>query len=341
MSTEDNATAPPLPTAAPRQTAAVKEIMSKVISLQSITKYAGQNATFAIFCCHSIELRDVLLEPWFIEEVSLQATEYTKQRCAKHCCVKMSPQDDNRPFILSNLTFEQFSDFVTQRKACRGKGRGLSMSLGNASYKQSQSALKHLFRMSKYAMQTNFFDNLEQFTKGIRWHVADKKVLEGDVTMVGKKKMGFNVYKKMCEKFLQEEGEDYVFAHAFVTLEWNLMARSENVVNAHILHVHWDADCLVFRFVKSKGDQPGKNCNQEWHVYANPHTPSVCPILALGCYIFSNPGVFSMSTADVDAMNGVDVDVMNDGVVEGTAVGPGAGRPFQKERMVLVLTAFS
>jgi hypothetical protein len=48
-----------------------------------------------------------------------------------------------------------------------------------------------------------------------------------------------------------------------------------------------------------------------------------------------------MSTADVDAMNGVDVDVMNDGVVEGTAVGPGAGRPFQKERMVLVLTAFS
>jgi hypothetical protein len=127
--------------------------------------------------------------------------------------------------------------------------------------------------MSKYAMQTNFFDNLKQFTKGIRRHVADKKVLEGDVTMVGKKKMaGFNVYKKICEKFLQEGGEEYFFSHAFVTLEWNLMARSENVVNAHILHVHWDADCLVFRFVKSKGDQTGKNHDQEWHVYANPHT---------------------------------------------------------------------
>ena len=128
----------------------------------------------------------------------------------------MSPQDDNCPFILSNLTFEQFSNFVTQRKARRGKGQGLSMSLGNASYE--------LFRMSKYAMQTNFFDNLKQFTKGIRRHVADKKVLEGDVTMVGKKKMGFNVYKKICEKFLQEGGEEYIFSHAFVTLEWNLMA---------------------------------------------------------------------------------------------------------------------
>ena len=93
------------------------------------------------------------------------------------------------------------------------------MSHGNASYEQSQSALKHLFRMSKYAMQTNFFDNLKQFTKGIRRHVADKKVLEGDVTMVGKKKMGFNVYKKICEKFLQEGGEEYIFSHAFVTLE--------------------------------------------------------------------------------------------------------------------------
>jgi hypothetical protein len=163
--------------------------------------------------------------------------------------------------------------------------------------------------------------------------------------MVGKKKMGFNVYKKICEKFLQEGGEDYIFSHAFVTLVWNLMARSENVVNAHILHVHWDADCLVFRFVKSKGDQTGKNRDQEWHVYANPHTPSVCPVLALGCYIFANPGVFSMSTAEVDAMNGADVDSMNDGagvvvegtadgVVEGTADGPRAGRrPSQKGRL--------
>ena len=197
----------------------VKEVMAKVISMQSADKYAGQNATFAIFCYNSIELRDDLLEPWFIEEISLHATEFLKQQHAKNCCVKMSPQDDNCPFILSNLTFEQFSDFVTQRKARRGKGKGLSMSLGNASYEQSQSALKHLFRMSKYAMQTNFFDNLKQFTKGIRRHVADKKVLEGDVTMVGKKKMGFNIYKKICEKFLQEEGEEFIFAHAFVTLE--------------------------------------------------------------------------------------------------------------------------
>ena len=103
-------------------------------------------------------------------------------------------------------------------------------------------------------------------------------------------------------------------------------------MNAHILHFHWDAKCLVFCFVKSKGDQTGKNRHQEWS--------SVCPVLALGCYIFANPGVFLMSTAEVDAMNGADVDSMNDGgvvegtvdgVVEGTVDGPRAGRhPSQK-----------
>ena len=40
----------------------VKEITAKVISMQSADKYAGQNATFAMFCYKSDELWDTLLE---------------------------------------------------------------------------------------------------------------------------------------------------------------------------------------------------------------------------------------------------------------------------------------
>lgn len=50
----------------------------------------------------------------------------------------MSPEDDDCPFILSNLTFAfaHFGDFVMQHNACRGKliRQGKAMSLGNASY---------------------------------------------------------------------------------------------------------------------------------------------------------------------------------------------------------------
>ncbi len=101
----------------------------------------------------------------------------------------------------------------------RGKIRVRQCPLANASYGQSQSALKHLFHMSKYAMQSDFFDNLKQFTKGIQQHVANKKVQEGDVAIVGKKKMGFNMYKKICKLFMKEEGEEFILVRAFLTLE--------------------------------------------------------------------------------------------------------------------------
>lgn len=269
-----------------------------MISTQSTAKYAGQNAMFAMFCLDSAELRDRLLEQWFVQNVSAFTKLTEKQKYTKNCCISMSSEEDNCPFKLSNLTFSHFSAFLTQKKACKGKHVGKAMSLGNESYSQSQSALKHLFRMSKYTMQPDFFNKLRQFTKGIRRHVADKKALEGDVAIVEKKKMGFNVFKTICELFMKEEHEEFIFARAFLTLEWNLMARSENVVHAHILHVHWEDDCFVFRFVKSKGDQMGRNRDQEWHVYANPHNPAICPALALGCYIFSNPGAFSSVSED-------------------------------------------
>jgi hypothetical protein len=76
---------------------------------------------------------------------------------------------------------------------------------------------------------------------------------------------------------MKEESKEFIFVHAFLTLEWNLMTRSKNVVQAHILHVHWEDG----------------NRKQEWHVYANPHNPEICLVCALACYIFSNPGAFS------------------------------------------------
>jgi hypothetical protein len=101
------------------------------------------------------------------------------------------------------------------------------------------------------------------------------------------------------------------------------MARSENIVQAHILHVHWDADCLVFCFVKSKGDQMGWNSNQEWHLYANPHNPEICPVLALACYIFANPAIFTDETEEQE--DGVEVEAQG---------GDGAGHPCsQKGRL--------
>ena len=166
-SNDDNVLPLPLPLPPTRQTDAVKEIMAKVIPTKSAILYAQQNSIFALFCYESADhLRDLLLEPWFIKGLNARKSATQKKKYAKNCCLDMSPDDDNCPFILSNLTFVIFSNFVTQRKSQKGKSRGKSMCLGNLSYEKFQSALKHLFRMSNYTMESNFFIRLKQFTKG-------------------------------------------------------------------------------------------------------------------------------------------------------------------------------
>ena len=119
-----------------KQTEAVKEIMAQVISKWSAEKYAGQNAIFAMFCFDSAELRVCLLEEWFVENVTTCRTMREKQKYAKDCLINMSPDDDNCPFKLSNLTFVCYIEFLTQRKARKGKHRGKMMSLVQHSYNQ-------------------------------------------------------------------------------------------------------------------------------------------------------------------------------------------------------------
>jgi hypothetical protein len=164
-------------------------------------------------------------------------------------------------------------------------------SLGVASYDQAKSALVHLYRMSKSDIPLDYADNLKIFMKGMKRTVAAKKMEDRDSGIMGKKKMDFKVYEKICELFLKEKPEEYLFAHCFLTLEWNLMSRSDNIVHAHLFHITWEDDCLAFCFAKSKTDQTGRNSDQVWHVYATPNKPATCPVLALVTYVFANPGL--------------------------------------------------
>ena len=54
--------------------------------------------------------------------------------------------------------------------------------------------------------------------------------------------MSFDVYKTLCGVLHQEEGEEFLFSHTFLTAEWNSMARSDNCVNVHIKHIQWRSD---------------------------------------------------------------------------------------------------
>ena len=105
-----------------RQSKIVKEIMGKVVAEKSSINYARQNSTFALFVYEkNEELRGHLLESWFVERLAAFATLTKKKKYVQECLLACSPEDNNCPFILSNLTFAHFSNFLSTRTRSRGK----------------------------------------------------------------------------------------------------------------------------------------------------------------------------------------------------------------------------
>ena len=115
-------------------------------------------------------------------------------------------------------------------------------------------------------MEAGFKKDLSQFMSGMKRHVAAKKRESGVSLDEGKRAMSFEIYRKMCEELYSGEGDDYLFAHAFLTMEWNLMARSDDCVNMYLQHIQWKSDCLVYYFGTSKGNQTGERAHDPWHV---------------------------------------------------------------------------
>ena len=69
---------------------------------------------------------------------------------------------------------------------------------------------------------------------GMKRVIASNKRQAGISITEGKKSMSFDFYKTLCDVLHQVEGGDFLFAHSFLTMKWNLMARSDNFVNMDI-----------------------------------------------------------------------------------------------------------
>ena len=63
---------------------------------------------------------------------------------------------------------------------------------------------------------------------GMKRAIASNKRQSGINIDEGKKAMSFDVYKTLYDVLYQEEGEDFLFAHEFLTIEWNLVLISNN-----------------------------------------------------------------------------------------------------------------
>jgi len=78
------------------------------------------------------------------------------------------------------------------------------------------------------------------------------------------------------------------FPHLYLVLTWNLMCRTNNTASIRLNHLNWIRDCFGVFFAKSECDQEGDHSKDRKHVYANPFSPEICPLLSIAMYFLCN-----------------------------------------------------
>eukprot|EP00980_Cylindrotheca_fusiformis_P027304 scaffold19845_cov136-Cylindrotheca_fusiformis.AAC.1 len=280
-----------------RPTAAVQAIMNNSIAKKSQLRYDNENITLMMWLFDEDaekHLRDTVLDEMNTAhaldvEMGTKGRKHLRVVCKK-ALENVNKTDKNCPIILETVTFNVFSHFLTTRKSKRG---GM---LATSSYGSVRSALVYLHAKAGYQTSSEFNDEMRVFNRGLKRKFVEERQASGESLEEGKKAMNFDVYCLMCKSLMERGSDDATFAHLFLVLEWNLMARSDNCANLKAKHIEWRHDCLVFFFGKTKGDQTGENSESPWHVYSNPARPSLCPVLALGKYLLSNPDMIQSNT---------------------------------------------
>ena len=101
--------------------------MRKCVADGAANKYKLENTKMILYLYDDIDLRDTLLEEWFVEEIEKaeeldNATARTK-RTQKHTRAyikdaldNMSALENNCPVILPAFTFPHFSAYLTSQK---------------------------------------------------------------------------------------------------------------------------------------------------------------------------------------------------------------------------------
>ena len=79
--------------------------------------------------------------------------------------------------------------------------------------------------------------------------------------------------------------KEAIFAHAFLTLTWNLVCPSKSTVLIHRNHISWDHDAICIQFAHMNTDMAGDDVKHKQHFYANQLCLPICALTELAKYL--------------------------------------------------------
>jgi hypothetical protein len=210
---------------------------------------------------------------------------------------------NNNIIRINSITPSGFMDYVLTLK-----GRGNNRYLSKSSYGNKRSSLFHLFRMhNRIGYSSLFREELSNLYRGLYRSIAqhrtavnvnvnnragggtNENINNSSNNKEGKEALSVELYKELCGWLLSYGTTDGVFAYCYLVLTWNLACRGSNTASIRFQDISWSSsfDAYAISFAHSKTDQLGEEAKYLRHLYANPITPLICPVMALGMYLSS------------------------------------------------------
>ena len=254
----------------------VEQIRANTISETSKCLYHSSMCRFLMFLW---ALHPELLTNTFVETVNMNQQRALRERILDY--LKHQPPL-NDPILFPLLTAKIFMTWLVTMKKPDG-----SM-LSYSSYNGHRTGLFNLFRNYKKRMSEDLANELTHHFRGLKRKIATSLQAGEGTVKVGKEPLSFGLYRFLGISLMKEPSKEFSFAHAFMTICWNLMCRSSNALQIHYRHMQWSDDALCIIFAHMKNDQTGERPRDPRHIYPNPDKPDICPILSLALYWATN-----------------------------------------------------
>jgi hypothetical protein len=144
------------------------------------------------------------------------------------------PRDTGRPTTESIIAFldtkeppvhfDQISakDFMTWLASLRKKNGDKP---GFSTYNSHRSAFSNMFRYCGILMPSALEKDLATHFKGLKRLTVQNLVAGNENIKIGKDPLSFELYKFLAKQMLMQPTPEYIFAHTFMLLTWNLMCR--------------------------------------------------------------------------------------------------------------------
>jgi len=300
------------------------KVMKSSLSTSTRSNYISSLIRFIVWIFDNISAS--LLTPHFFTK--LQAADVQDnatgkpnkirkhiRKAAKQQLNKMNEDPSTHPIILKNLTFQIITTYFFTfkrrytKKIVRGEelvqactapqhnpGEVITIRHGGSSFDRLSSALTYLFNECHVPKDVNeqvkkMWGLMPKYKKGSYRIGAEEKEKLG-IRATGKDPLPFDAYVFLAEILCKDENPEYIAAHLFLLLDWNLISRADMIVNANIELVRAWSDCLMFEIGRSKTDQEGKkHVDHPFHVYSCPENPAICPVVAFAKHLIHQPNI--------------------------------------------------